>query len=85
MDRKAAGKLILILAVLLFVKSGLAVGKYTSDWESLDARPLPQWYDQAKFGIFMHFGPYVVPGKKNLRFNSRHYFPYIVFSDTPLL
>jgi hypothetical protein len=37
--------------------------QYTADWESLDSRPLPTWYDEAKVGIFMHFGPYAVPGK----------------------
>lgn len=29
---------------------------YTPDWKSLDTRPLPDWYDQAKFGIFIHWG-----------------------------
>jgi hypothetical protein len=24
--------------------------KYQPNWESLDSRPLPQWYDDAKFG-----------------------------------
>ena len=24
-------------------------------------RPLPEWYDDAKFGIFIHWGPYAVP------------------------
>ncbi len=24
-------------------------------------RPLPQWYDDAKFGIFIHWGPFTVP------------------------
>ena len=38
--------------------------KYTPDWESLDSRPLPEWYDDAKIGIFMHFGPYAVPGDR---------------------
>ena len=40
--------------------------KYTPDWDSLDSRPLPSWYDDAKIGIFMHFGPYAVPGKNRL-------------------
>ena len=35
---------------------------YEPNWESLDSRPLPRWYDEAKIGIFMHFGPYAVPG-----------------------
>ena len=36
--------------------------KYTPDWESLDSRPLPEWYDDAKIGIFMHFGVYSATG-----------------------
>lgn len=24
--------------------------RYEPDWESLDSRPLPQWYDDAKIG-----------------------------------
>ena len=43
-----------------------SVGKYTPDWESLDSRPLPEWYMDAKVGIFMHFGPYAVPGKSKI-------------------
>lgn len=35
--------------------------KYQATWESLDSRPLPSWYDDAKFGIFMHWGVYAVP------------------------
>jgi len=35
--------------------------KYEPNWESLDARPLPEWFDEAKFGIFIHWGVYSVP------------------------
>ncbi|XP_035733443.1 alpha-L-fucosidase-like [Vespa mandarinia] len=35
--------------------------KYDPTWESLDARPLPDWYDNAKFGIFIHWGVFSVP------------------------
>lgn len=35
--------------------------KYLPTWESLDSRPLPEWYDEAKFGIFIHWGVYSVP------------------------
>jgi alpha-L-fucosidase len=34
---------------------------YTPDWESLDSRPVPQWWQDAKFGIFIHWGVYSVP------------------------
>jgi len=30
-------------------------------WDSLDARPTPDWYRDAKFGIFIHWGLYSVP------------------------
>ncbi len=35
--------------------------KYDSTWESLDKRPVPEWYTDAKFGIFIHWGVYSVP------------------------
>ena len=35
--------------------------RYDPTWDSLDSRPIPAWYDEAKFGIFMHWGLYSVP------------------------
>lgn len=35
--------------------------QYTADWTSLDSRPCPSWYTDAKFGIFIHWGVYSVP------------------------
>ncbi len=32
-----------------------------SDWKEIDARPVPQWWQDAKFGIFIHWGIYSVP------------------------
>lgn len=34
---------------------------YEPTWESLDSRPLPQWYSDAKIGIFIHWGVFSVP------------------------
>ena len=28
----------------------------------MSARPLPRWFDDAKLGLFVHWGPYSVPG-----------------------
>ena len=50
-------------SVTVSKSNNLLSSKYTPDWESLDSRPLPEWYDDAKIGIFMHFGPYAVPGE----------------------
>ncbi|CAH0748069.1 unnamed protein product [Diatraea saccharalis] len=36
--------------------------KFKPDWKDLDTRQLPKWYDDAKIGIFLHWGLYCVPG-----------------------
>lgn len=35
--------------------------RYSPTWHDLDTRPLPDWYDRAKIGIFLHWGVYAVP------------------------
>jgi len=34
---------------------------FTADWESINSRPIPKWFQDAKFGIFIHWGVYSVP------------------------
>ncbi|MBQ2915464.1 MAG: alpha-L-fucosidase [Clostridia bacterium] len=34
---------------------------YENNWESLNRRPVPEWFGDAKFGIFIHWGLYSVP------------------------
>lgn len=48
-------------AVALLSAVALQSQAYEPTWESLDTRPLPQWYDDAKFGIFIHWGVFSVP------------------------
>ena len=40
----------------------LTAQTYQPNWESLDKRPTPQWFKDSKFGIFIHWGVYAVPG-----------------------
>eukprot|EP01050_Picozoa_sp_SAG11_P029028 SAG11_NODE_8004_length_1071_cov_1.215021_1_plen_216_part_10 len=35
--------------------------KYEPNWDSLMTRPLPSWFDEAKTGVFIHWGIYSVP------------------------
>lgn len=54
----------IIVFVAMFVAISVAASaaqKFTPDWKSLDTRPIPAWYDEAKFGIFIHWGVYAVP------------------------
>jgi alpha-L-fucosidase len=39
----------------------LAAQTYEPNWASLDRRPTPAWFNEAKFGIFIHWGVYSVP------------------------
>ncbi len=48
-------------ALLLAGNAVQAADKYQPTWESLDSRPTPQWFDDGKFGIFIHWGLYAVP------------------------
>lgn len=52
-----------ILCTLAFWAMGLACfgGRYSADWQSLNEHPCPQWWQDAKFGIFIHWGVYSVP------------------------
>jgi hypothetical protein len=36
-------------------------GSYEADWDSLGSYSIPSWYEDAKFGIFVHWGVYSVP------------------------
>ena len=35
--------------------------QYETSWEALDQRPTPQWWQDAKFGVFVFWGPAAVP------------------------
>jgi len=66
-----------ILATLcLFIRpaSSQAPDKhYEPTIASLNTHPLPQWYDDAKLGIFIHWGLYSVPGWAPLQHPSHDF------------
>ncbi|XP_071141224.1 alpha-L-fucosidase-like [Mytilus edulis] len=41
--------------------SSIDSNRYSPNWEALDKRPLPKWFDEAKIGIFIHWGLFSVP------------------------
>jgi alpha-L-fucosidase len=48
-------------AILATVGRGDEEGPFRADWESLQKYEVPAWYQDAKFGIFIHWGVYSVP------------------------
>ena len=51
-----------LVLCLLAVPALFAQQHYEPTLASLDAHPLPGWFDDAKLGIFVHWGLYSVPG-----------------------
>ncbi len=54
-------KNLLFTFLALFLISNTYAQKYQPIWESIDSRPVPGWFTDAKFGIFIHWGLYSVP------------------------
>ncbi|MFY0598329.1 MAG: alpha-L-fucosidase [Cyclobacteriaceae bacterium] len=59
-----------VLFLLLFISCGpdqkpqnqnSEIISYEADWESLKQHETPDWFTDAKFGIYCHWGPYTVP------------------------
>ncbi|HEX2630597.1 MAG TPA: alpha-L-fucosidase [Chitinophagaceae bacterium] len=53
--------LLFVLAGGLLNSPATAQQTYSANWNSLDARPIPTWFTDAKLGIFIHWGVYSVP------------------------
>ncbi|KAK9498474.1 hypothetical protein O3M35_003107 [Rhynocoris fuscipes] len=52
--------------------------KPSPDWNYIDSRPLPSWYDKAKIGIFIHWGVFSVPS-----YTSEWFWNYWKGNPTP--
>ena len=52
-------------AYLLHIEESIGKGPFKDNWDSLSAYQPPQWYVNAKFGIFIHWGVYSVPAFMN--------------------
>ncbi|MGA2218643.1 MAG: alpha-L-fucosidase [Terracidiphilus sp.] len=50
-------------------------GPYRADWATLMKYEQPQWYKDAKFGIFIHWGVYSVPAATNEWYPRNMYRP----------
>jgi alpha-L-fucosidase len=52
---------IIVLVFAGMIWGTIAAQQYQPTWESLDKRPVPEWFKNAKFGIFITWGVYSVP------------------------
>src|SRR5688500_1902650 len=47
------------------VEQVAARGPFAPNWRSIETFTVPEWYQDAKFGIFIHWGLYAVPAFGN--------------------
>ncbi len=47
------------------IRQQIETGPFAASWESLKGYVAPEWYQDAKFGIFIHWGLYAVPAFAN--------------------
>ena len=55
-----SNKLPIACLMLVFAATAHAQ-RFEPTWESVDSRPTPAWWGDAKFGIFIHWGVFSVP------------------------
>ena len=56
---------------------------FQANWQSLDSRSIPKWWTEAKFGIFIHWGPYSVPAFSKVGQYSEWYWMNLRNSGRP--
>src|ERR1039458_7454247 len=54
-------KRLIYFFLVLLALAPLSAQTYQPTWDSIDRRPTPNWFADAKFGIFIHWGVYSVP------------------------
>jgi alpha-L-fucosidase len=52
----------ILLSLALVASITTMAQPFQPEWSSLNTRPVPAWFRDAKFGIFIHWGVYAVPG-----------------------
>lgn len=62
-------------AYLRKIDDVIKAGPYEATWDSLSKHPVPDWYRKGKFGIFIHWGIYSVPGFGNEWYSRNMYDP----------
>ncbi|HTC19245.1 MAG TPA: alpha-L-fucosidase, partial [bacterium] len=63
------------------VEAIIQKGPFKDDWDSLKQYQIPDWYRDAKFGIFMHWGLYSVPGYANEWYSRNMYQQGLTWDD----
>jgi len=78
---KKISTLFLILGLFIHVSAQ----KVEPTWESIKARPYPEWFNDAKLGIFIHWGLYSVPAFTGKEGYGEWYYRGLMLKDSARL
>ena len=65
--------ILLLFGIVLAAVPALGEKEYKPTWESLTKHLDPSWFDDAKFGIYFHWGVYSVPAYGNEWYSRNMY------------
>ncbi|KAM3725734.1 putative alpha-L-fucosidase [Dirofilaria immitis] len=87
---------VILLLINIDAQQWIQAKNYLPTWDSIDSRPIPQWYQNAKLGIFCHWGIYSVPAIHSewmwyawkisnssdiIQYMNRYYKPGVTYAD----
>ncbi|VGO12381.1 hypothetical protein PDESU_00933 [Pontiella desulfatans] len=88
MKIKNVGAVVVLGLVLVAASSCKSTGTkraearhYDGSWESLQTMPIPDWFEEGKIGIFIHWGPYSVVGYRKAARGYSEHVPKIIYED----
>jgi alpha-L-fucosidase len=75
-----------LITVLSILAAGICAADeppvvYEPNWESLAGYPVPEWFDDAKFGIFIHWGGYSEFGYRKGDRGYAEHVPKMIYAD----
>jgi alpha-L-fucosidase len=62
-------------------ESDVLAGNIKNNWESIKTYPIPEWFQDAKFGIMIHWGVYAVPAWTSEGYAE--WYPHKIYSEGP--
>jgi len=75
-------KLLFFVCTLLILIGVKAQNKVEPTWESINQRGYPQWFSDAKLGIFIHWGVYSVPAYASKEGYAEWYYRGLMTQDS---
>ncbi len=72
----------LLVILFIFIIIGSFSQAIQPNWESIEQRPYPQWFSDAKLGIFIHWGLYSVPAYASREGYAEWYLKGLMVGDS---